>query len=80
MIIIQLLTSLEKIHERGIVHLCISPESLAFGAENMNKNLYLINFKNSGDVGSGNVMPEDNLRILNWFSSRNLHLGDWYCK
>jgi len=80
MIMIQLLKILESVHKNGFIHLVLSPHSLAFGAENMNKNLYIIDFREALEIGEANYKEGDRIGRIDWFSSLQLHIGDIYCK
>lgn len=72
----QLLTTIEGIHNSGFLHLNLSMDSLAMGAEDMNKRLYVIGFSNVVPVGVYAYAELQNPLPINWFSSTQIHEGE----
>lgn len=77
MIAAQMLSALEYLHTKGLIHRDVSPYNIVAGAQNSN-NVYLIDFGRSKSLfESGRHIPEaEKTRcIVNaWFCGLNVHL------
>lgn len=80
MIVDQAISIISQVHERGYLHLNLNMDTIAVGAEHMNKYIYI-----TGLGQAQNIQEEEETMLLkqkspNEFSALQLHNGNSYSK
>ena len=80
MILDQVLTTISKVHEWGYLHLHLSMDTLAIGAENMNKYIYIIGLGYAQNLNESGEILLFKRKSPNEFSPIQFHNGGSYSK